>query len=1433
MGKETGKKVGNKVKSPYFCNRATPIHPRLHPAPVRTRQHHGTVTLTAPQHKDAPDLRRPVAQHLKASGKRVEWKAAARMPKTTPHKTIHMRKLLTTLALALASTLAAGSEDLDGFLYGQASAPDGSEWQDPTRLSLNKEQPRAYMFPFASAEEARKVLPDGSSYFRSLDGTWKFHWAATPEERPRDFFQPGYDVSRWDDIQVPGCWNVQGLQKDGSMRWGVPAYVNQPVLFYHEVKVGDWKEGVMREPKDKRFTTYKYRNEVGSYRRTFTLPREWKGRHIFANFDGVDSFFYLWVNGHYVGFSKNSRNTASFDITPYLQKGENTMALEVYRHSDGSFLESQDMFRLPGIIRGTYLTAVPETHIRDLAVRTQHISADEAEVRVDVQVRSLGKKAPYCTINHEVYPVRLYSDETGQRVAGARDIAPDGVLTIRGPRLWSAEEPWRYVLVTTLRDKRGRVLDCTSTYFGVRKVEIRDTKAEEDEFHLAGRYFYVNGKPVKLKGVNRHETNPSTGHAISRGQMEREVMLMKQGNINHVRLSHYCNDPYWYYLADKYGLYLEDESNIESHEYYYGKESLSHPAEWKAAHVARNMEMVHAHVNHPSIVIWSLGNEAGPGENFVAAYRAIKAYDTSRPVQYERNNDIVDMGSNQYPSVAWVQYVVKGKAGVKYPFHISEYAHSMGNAVGNLVDYWNAIESTNFLCGAAIWDWVDQAIDTYTPDGRKYMGYGGDHGDWPNDGMFCMNGIMLPDLSPKPQYYEVKKVYQNVGVHATRDGKSLVIFNKNYFTPLDYDVTFRTELDGRTIAGGRLEGVSGLAPRDSVTLPFPTGECLMPDALTTIEFRLKQDMPWGKKGFVQMAEQIDMRDFKAPAARQDISLASAGRKPVSARQDSLGISVTGEGFEVRFDNATGNISTLTYAGKQLITEGNGPRLDALRAPTDNDNWAREAWFKNGLHCLAHHTQGTPAVQKNQDGTVTITCHILSQGTHEGTLQYRPGKAGRPYTAVREGRALTAGDFHFLSTVCYTVFPDGSITLASSIVSSDPSLVLPRLGYAMKLDRQYDRYTYYGRGPHNNYADRKTGSFVGLYESTVEQQFVNFPKPQSMGNREDVRWCALTDREGTGLLFVACDRMSASALPWSAMQMTLAAHPHELPRSDGNYLHLDCQVTGLGGNSCGQGGPLERDRVMGDRHQMKFIIRPVEHGDDMAARSRVTTALECPLTITRDRAGKVTITGDTKAARPGNIWYTVTTPTPKKTRAKARVHRPSGGPLTIDMREGGTVTAWYEGQEGQKTTVTYERVESVPVTVAYASSEEDPSGEVARNLVDGDPSTIWHTMYSITVPKFPHWIDFDCGEAKTIKGFTYLPRQDGGANGNIKGYRVQVSQDGKTWSGPVAEGEFENNLKEKRVLFAKPRQARYLRFTALSNQRGDDFASGAEFNVLAE
>ncbi|MBR4515973.1 MAG: discoidin domain-containing protein [Bacteroidaceae bacterium] len=1350
-----------------------------------------------------------------------------------------MKNLLTTLFLSALALSASAEAVLDGFLYGQVESPDGTEWQSPDKLALNKLQPRAHIFPFADAGAARRVLPEGSKFYLSLDGTWKFHWSANPDQRPKGFANPMFSVSSWDDIEVPGCWNVQGLGKHGEMKYGVPIYVNQPVIFYHEVRKDDWRDGVMREPKDKQWTTYAYRNEVGSYRRNFTVPVDWLDRQVVINFDGVDSFFYLWVNGHYVGFSKNSRNTASFDITPFLHVGANCLAVEVYRSSDGSFLEAQDMFRLPGIFRSTYLTSFPKVQVNDLSVRTVELGGGSgAIIRIDRKLKNMTQKVlKGLTMTYSVYPVGLYSDATGDSVrsvtAHVVPIAKEAnalaqtFVNIREPLLWSAETPYRYVLVAELKDKTGQLLDCTSTFFGIRTVEIRDTEASDDEFGLSGRYFYVNGQPVKLKGVNRHETNPTTGHAITRQQMQDEVMLMKRGNINHVRLSHYSNDPYFYYLADKYGLYLEDEANIESHEYYYGEASLSHPQEWRAAHVARNMEAVRAHVNHPSIVIWSLGNEAGPGENFKAAYDALKAFDESRPVQYERNNDIVDMGSNQYPSVDWVRQAVKGGAqGIKYPYHISEYAHSMGNSLGNLADYWEAIESTNFFCGAAIWDWVDQAIDTYTPEGTKYYGYGGDHGDWPNDGMFCMNGILLPDFSPKPQYYEVKKVYQNVGVtlNGIKDSEKgkiadFTIFNKNYFEPIyrnTYDIVACLVKDGKTQEEITISLLEDILPRMTVRCYCPVEMEYGGEYFLNIEFRLKEDMPWAKKGYVQMAEQLVLADVskyaEIPSYRKGgLKLENKGGKFI----------VGGKDFTLTFDNATGSLCGMQRGGKTVFQ--NAPLLlSAFRAPVDNDNWARDQWFKQGLYDLQHKVQGEPVVVRNEDGPVVITYTVVSKAKGRGGAKHRPGKAGQPYESVAEatGEGETVS---FTTRQTYKVYPDGTVVLASSIITSDPDLPLPRLGYEIKLPSRFDQYSYYGRGPLNNYNDRKTGSFIGLYQSTVQEQFVPFPKPQSMGNREEVRWCALQDGSGNGLQFISgYGTMSTSALPWSALQMTKAQHPHELPESDGTYLHLDCKVNGLGGNSCGQGGPLRKDRVLGALHQMMLIIRPASAGDNLSARAKVDGKTLFPLAILRDKAGKVTIVGDpTSDFEHHPICYRI---------GNGKQQNYTG---PFDLKQGGTVYARYESDSDWTTSAAFEKIEKVPVEVVYVSSEEGPGREYGKNLVDGDPSTIWHTMYSITVPKYPHWVDFDCGEEKLIKGFSYLPRQDGSPNGNIKGYKVQLSMDGKTWTAPVSEGDFENSSKEKKVLFSKPQKARYLRFTALSSQNGADFASGAEFNVLAE
>ena len=1283
---------------------------------------------------------------------------------------------------------------LGGYFYQQQTAPTGWEWQSPDSVAVNKLQPHAWFFSFRNIEEARKVLPENSSYWKSLDGMWKFHWAPNPEERPKDFFRTDYDVSKWDDIKVPMSWNMAGLQRDGKNKYGDPLYSNQRVIFQHSWQpMNDWKGGVMRTP-PKDWMTYRNRNEVGSYRRTFTVPADWKGQEIYLNFDGVDSFFYLYINGKYVGFSKNSRNLAEFNITPYLNKEgeENTVAVEVYRHSDGSFLESQDMFRLPGIFRTVALTAKPQVQVRDFkAIPDLDETYSNAKLHITAQLQNLSKKAiKGYTIQYSLYANRLYSDENTLLSGVTASAKLAGKLNAKGEisleatldaankvNLWSAEAPHRYTLVGELKDAKGRTVQTFSTFVGFRKVEIKETPAEKDEFGLAGRYYYLNGQPIKLKGVNRHENNVKAGHTVSREQMEHEVFLMKRGNINHVRNCHYPDAPYWYYLCDKYGIYLEDEANVESHEYYYGKQSLSHVPEFRNAHIARNMEMVHATVNHPSVVIWSLGNEAGPGKTFVDCYNAIKAYDTSRPVQYERNNDIVDMGSNQYPSIAWVQGAVQGKYKLKYPFHISEYAHSMGNACGNLIDYWDAIESTNFFMGGAIWDWVDQALDKQDPaTGKTYWAYGGDFGkdNKPNDGMFCMNGIMRPDLTPKAQYFEVKKVYQNVGVKAIdmKQGQ-IEIFNKNYFEPLkNYQIVWSLYKDGVCVKKNQpLQGAKNIVgPREKgiYTLPYDYASLdANSEYFVTVQFLLGKDMPWAKKGYPQMEEQLRVKG--ADVAAPSIAAVAKTGKAMKYQLDKAAkrANITGENFQVAFDLNTGAIYSLKYGNQIIFKDGNGPQLDAYRAPTDNDAGIgyHNAWFKNGLYDLQHVVKSWTCTPNKKDGTYKLDFTVESQGKEGCDVNYgnRDRDPESCYNFEKNKHALTDADLKFTSRQIYTIYKDGSIEMQSAIGANRSKVILPRIGYSMVLPSELNQYDYYGRGPVNNYNDRKTSQFIGWYQSPVAEQGIMLPKPQAQGNREEVRWCAVTNSQQQGVVFISDSTMSASALPWSQQELTLAAHPYQLPKSSGTHLHLDAKVTGLGGASCGQGGPLTPDQVRSTPTTFGFIIRPA-----------------------------------VKSELPNLVKVSAT-----------------GRKMVKDIMQ--------QMKQNQQNT---------GLQIAFASSQEPDEGD-ASYLVDGDPSTIWHTMYSITLAKYPHWVDFDAGKQKVIKGFTYLARQDGSLNGCIKDYEIYVSNDNKTWGEPVAKGSFEKTAKLQKVMFGKPVKARYVRLRALNEQSGQDYASGAEFTLVTE
>ena len=1264
------------------------------------------------------------------------------------------------LMMALWPCAWAQHNPLGGFAYGDKEAPTGKEWESVEELALNKEYPRAYFFSFDNEAQAAQVRPEKSPYWLSLNGQWRFHWCKTPDERPKDFYKTNYDASSWDMTPVPSNWNVQGIQKDGKLKYGLPIYVNQPVIFYHERKVDDWRQGVMRTP-PQTWTTYEYRNEVGSYIRYFEVPREWKGREVYIDFDGVDSFFYLWINGKYVGFSKNSRNAASFNISKYLKKGQNKLAVEVYRNSDGSFLESQDMFRLPGIFRTVALRSTPKVQIRNLNVLTDTDNLSDWQLKITAEVRNLGKKeAKDYRLQYAVYKNILYKDDAQkvdalQATSEVQAVAPNAIekvsaaIDVKQPDMWSAEAPNRYVLVAQLVDKKGKVIEAASTYFGFRKVEIKDTKAEDDSFGNAGRYFYVNGKPIKLKGVNRHETHPEQGHVVTHAQMEEEVMLMKRANINHVRCSHYPPDPYWFYLSDKYGIYLEDEANIESHEYYYGKESLSHPKEWEKAHTARVVEMVEAAYNSPSIVIWSLGNEAGPGQNFVTAYNHLKTLDTSRPVQYERNNDIVDMGSNQYPSVAWVKGAATGKYDIKYPVHISEYAHSMGNAVGNLADYWEAIESSNYICGGAIWDWVDQALTNYTPDGKPYAAYGGDFGDFPNDGQFVMNGIIFADRTVKPQYYEVQKVYQNIKVKKL-SFDTFQITNKSYFEPMEgYEGVWKLYRNGELVEERSFD-VSPLKPqKKGVVTIAPKRMDSKSEYIVVIEFRQAADKPWAKQGFVQAREQFVIQEAGQKPAIATVAEGSALELSPDQKM------IVGKDFSVMFDFDKGTIETLRY-GNNTIIENSGLALNAFRAFTNNDRWAYQQWFAKGLHNLQHKALAK-SVKANADGSYSYSFTVQSQAPNAAKIEGGTA-SGRNKIVELTDRPFTDADFRFVTNQVFTVYPDGSIEVQASIASNDDFVNLPQLGYLVTMPKTYFRFTYYGRGKQDNYPDRKTGAFLGIYESDVLKEAGNFPKPQDVGHHQDSRWAALTNMRGAGAIFVGTQPMDVAALPYTAQEMTLAGHPFELPNPSATYLQLNIATTGVGGNSCGP-TPLQRDRVMATQQRFGFIIRPAQA--KLAEAANVSASTEAP--------------------------------------------------------------AFVAGLINRST---------IPMKVIFASSEEVGAGN-ATHLVDGNPNTIWHSAYSVTVAKHPHWVDFDLSKEVSFKGISYLPRTDEAGNGDVKDFSISVSDDAKTWK-EVHKGSFSYNRGTvQQVLFKAPVKARYVRFTALSEQYGQDFASGAEFGLIAE
>ncbi len=907
----------------------------------------------------------------------------------------------------------------------ESPPPELEDWENPAVIGRNKEPAHATYIPYGDRDSALAGNASASPFNRSLNGTWKFNWAERPRSRPAAFYEPTFDVSSWNDIEVPGNWELQGH--------GVPIYKETGPI------------GAMgNEPPE---IDHEY-NPVGSFRREFDVPADWDGRRVFLHFAGVSSAFYVWVNGEEVGYSQGSRTPAEFEITSFVNAGSNTLAVEVYRWSDGSYLEDQDFWRLSGIYRDVFLFSTPPAYIRDFFVRAL---LDDSYVNGRLEV----------SVNVRNRPIDEAPSPEGQTGSGSGDLRarwvelelldpqgapvfsnrrPDSVETagpgeegeetefglvveVDRPLQWSAEHPHLYTLLISLVDDFDEIREVISTRVGFRTVEIRDGMLQ------------VNGVPVHLKGVNRHEHDPDRGHVMSEESMLADIRLMKEFNINAVRTAHYPNVPRWYELCDEHGIYLVDEANVESHGAgYETDDTLAAKPEWLEAHLDRTRRMVERDKNHPSVIIWSLGNEAGDGENFVATYEWIKERDPSRPVQYEMSDlrEHTDIFAPMYARVHILE--AYGSEPRDRPLILCEYAHAMGNSVGNLQEYWDAIYASDHLQGGFIWDWVDQGIRADADDGTEYFAYGGDFGpdDVPSGDNFCINGLVNPDRELNPHIWEVKKVYQGVDVRPLDLANGQVeIENRFDFTDLsDLELRWTVTGDGQEVAAGIL-GDFGLPPHQtrvaSVPLPSMDPEPGV-EYFLDIRFHTRRDGPLLSAGHLAAWEQ-----FKLPVQVPFTSAPLARSRKIYPSEEDGMLFIEGESFTLTIDLDDGQISSFVYMGTELVLSG--PEPSFWRPPNDND-FGNGMPERQGIWKVAGSDRHIESVSWYQNSNRDVRVNILA--------------------------TLPAGESKLFTE--YVIWGSGEIVINNRFVPGAVDLPnLPRLGMNMSLPVEFESVEWLGRG----------------------------------------------------------------------------------------------------------------------------------------------------------------------------------------------------------------------------------------------------------------------------------------------------------------------------------------------------------------------------------
>ncbi|MFE0100284.1 glycoside hydrolase family 2 TIM barrel-domain containing protein [Streptomyces sp. NPDC059009] len=998
----------------------------------------------------------------------------------------------------------------------------GTEWDaNPRVFQVGREPARTRLVPYASTSAALRGRLTESPYHRSLNGSWRFHWSKNPDERPVGFEAPSYDVSGWGRITVPSNWEIEGYPE--------PIYLN---IRY------PW-EGY--EKPDFPDVPHEF-NPVGSYRRTFTVPDDWDGRRTLLSFQGVKSAFFVWVNGKKAGYSEDSYTPAEFDITAHLKPGTNSLAVEVYRWSDGSWLEDQDMIDLSGIFRDVYLYAIPAVHVQDLFVRTDLDAAyRDATLSVTTVVRNRGGGDPG---RHRVEAM-LYDGTgrpvLGQPLRGQAEFDKELVLEadVRAPALWSAESPNLYTLVLTLLDPKGRRTDIQRARVGFRKVEFGPGK------------WTVNGEHIMFHGTNRHESHPDFGQAVPESVMEDDVRLMKRHNINALRTSHYPNHPRMLELCDEYGLYVIDETNLETHGV---RDRLpgSLP-DWTDACVDRVRSLVERDKNHACVVAWSLGNEAGQGDTFKAMAAWVRARDTSRPVHYEGMNSVADVHSEMYTTPADVEKY--GASGNTTPFMLCEYTHAMGNSNGNLPEYWEIFEKYPNLHGGFVWDWVDQNIRRPIPGDKKhtYLSYGGDwHPGYPTDGNFSCNGLVASTRSPHPGLMEIKKVYQPVAVAAGDLGVGAVtVRNKQLFSALDaYELRWNVTRDGEAVQHGALRAPD-VAPGATGTVRIPYRKPAAPEPgaeyWLNVSFTLREGTRWAGAGHTVATEQLAL-DWHTPAPADP----SPGTlPPLELMETDREFTVSGRDVEVVLSKAAGTLTSYKVKGQVLLAGGPVPNF--WRGPTDNDigrKYQEEAatWKEAGARAKV---EGTKAAQPSP-GEVTV----------EVTATLPTAPAPSVWTTV------------------FTVRGDGELRVRHTLKAAAGLPDIPMVGALLTVPEGFDRLDWYGRGPHENYQDRKSAAFVGRYRSTVDEQVAPYVRPQQTGNMTDVRRIALTDRSGTGLVVTADpaegeELLETSALHHSPSDLDGPKHPYEVKRRKETVLGVNHRQMGVGGNDSWGAPPLEK------------------------------------------------------------------------------------------------------------------------------------------------------------------------------------------------------------------------------------------------------------------